>query len=73
MTNLLKSLTQLIQKSLVEEPPPPEILYEIRARVIDLMAVSEDRSGNGISIWLSKLHDITHDIRLHETLLVRAF
>ena len=72
MENLLSSITQLFKSSLAGDPPPPELLNGLDGRLNELLAVSADPSGDGINRWLSKLHDITHDTRLHETLLVRT-
>ena len=72
MANILESLKSLITDSFAGEPAPPDILDGIRGRIDELTNVSSDATGDGISRWLSKLHDITHDTRLHETLLVRV-
>jgi hypothetical protein len=72
MANILESLTQVLQKSLAGDPPPPPILLPIGDRLAELGAVSVDPSGEGIARWLATLRTITNDTRLHETLVVRA-
>ncbi|WP_221393671.1 DUF6603 domain-containing protein [Dyadobacter sp. NIV53] len=72
MANVLESLSKLIDTSIAGDPPPPDILLGIQGRLGELMALSVDPSGDGISRWLARLHDITHDTRLHETLIVRV-
>ncbi len=72
MANILESLTQVLQKSLAGDPPPPPILLPIGDRLAVLGAVSVDPSGEGIARWLATLRTITNDTRLHETLVVRA-
>ena len=71
MANILQSITSLINTSIAGSPPPPPILLGIPNRLNELMDVSVDPSGAGITRWLAKLHDITNDKKLHETLLVR--
>lgn len=72
MANILESITNLLKHSLEGEPPPPAILQNIGGRLAELEAVSFDPSGDGIDRWLGKLHEITNDTRLQETLVVRA-
>ncbi len=72
MANILSTITDLLKKAIDGTPPPPDILLGINDQLNDLLAVSVDPSGDGISRWLSKLHEITNNTRLHETLLVRT-
>lgn len=73
MANILETITGLLKTSIEGDPPPPQILLDINNQVDELMAVSVDLGGDGINRWLSKLHEISNNTRLHETLLVRAF
>ncbi len=72
MANLLSTITHLFERSLQGEPPPPVILNGLGTKLSELLDLSADGSGDGISRWLSKLHEITGNTRLHETLLVRT-
>lgn len=72
MANVLESLSRLIDTGIAGDPPPPDILLGIQGRLGELLALSVDPSGDGISRWLAKLHDITKDTRLHDTLIVRV-
>lgn len=70
--NILESLTGLLRSSVEGDPPPPALLDGLSDRLGGLADVSVDPSGDGIDQWLIKLHSITSDTRLHETLLVRV-
>lgn len=72
MINLLTTLTQFLKSSLVGEPAAPAILNGLDTKLESLLALTSDPSGTGIGRWLAKLHDITRDTRLQETLLVRT-
>lgn len=72
MANILQSATDLLEKALEGEPPPPAILAGLGPRLAQLTAISVDPSGDGIDRWITALRSITSDDELHETLIVRA-
>nr|WP_180204881.1 DUF6603 domain-containing protein [Pseudomonas sp. SbOxS1]NYU04881.1 hypothetical protein [Pseudomonas sp. SbOxS1] len=72
MANILESVTNLLCKSLEGDPPPPAILQTIGDRLKDLLEVTVDPSGDGIGRWLDKLHAITNNKQLRDTLIVRT-
>jgi hypothetical protein len=72
VSNILQSATDLLEKALEGEPPPPAILQGLGPRLAELTAISVDPSGDGIDRWITTLRSITNDDELHETLIVRA-
>jgi uncharacterized protein DUF6603 len=72
LSNILQSATDLLQKALESDPPPPAILNALGPRLAQLTAISVDPSGDGIDRWIATLRSITNDDELHETLIVRA-
>jgi hypothetical protein len=72
MANILSTLTDILKKSIAGNPPPPVIIQNLGPRLDDLMQVSADASGEGIDRWLTKFRELTGDVALRETLVVRA-
>lgn len=72
MANILGTITDLLKNSIAGVPPPPANIQNLGARLNDLTQISADASGEGIDRWLTKFRELTGDVVLRETLVVRA-
>ncbi len=72
MSNILQSVTDLLKKCLEGDPPPPAIIAGLGPRIDQLLAVSVDPCGDGIDRWVNQWQALITDVRLRDTLVVRA-